>query len=67
MTKNMGNADRLVRVLIAVLIGIAYFTGMISGTVAIVAAVIAVVFLATSVISFCPLYRLVGMNTCARR
>lgn len=67
MIRNMGNADRLVRVLIAVLVGIAVVTGMISGTVAIIAAVIAAVFLGTSLISFCPLYRLVGINTCARR
>lgn len=67
MNRNMGSADRLIRVLIAVLVGIAVVTGIISGTIAIIASVVAVVFLGTSLVSFCPLYRLVGMNTCARR
>jgi len=41
-------------------------TGQITGTWAIVASIAAAVFLATSLVSFCPLYRLVGMNTCSR-
>jgi len=64
MKKNMGSADRIIRVLIAAVLAFLYFNGTISGTLGIVAVVAAVVFVATSLISFCPLYPLLGINTC---
>ena len=64
MKKNMGSADRIIRVLIAAVLAFLYFNGTISGTLGIVAVVAAVVFVATSLISFCPLYLLLGINTC---
>lgn len=60
----MGSADRIIRVLIAAVLAFLYFNGTISGTLGIVAIVAAVVFVATSLISFCPLYPLLGINTC---
>ena len=60
----MGNADRIIRVVIAAVLAFLYFNGTISGTLGIVAIVAAVVFVATSLISFCPLYPLLGINTC---
>ena len=56
MKANMGTIDRVIRTALAILVGVLYFTGQISGTVAIVLGVLAVIFLLTSVISFCPLY-----------
>jgi len=56
MKNNMGNLDRIIRTLLAVLVLVLYLTNVISGTVAIILGIIAVVFLATSVIGFCPLY-----------
>lgn len=64
MKKNMGTADRLVRTIIAAVIAILYFTNVITGTVGIVLLILAVVFLATSLISFCPLYAPFGISTC---
>lgn len=64
MKKNMGSADRIIRVLIAAVLAFLYFNGTISGTLGIVAVIAAVVFVATSLISFCPLYPLLGINTC---
>ncbi|MFZ2832045.1 MAG: DUF2892 domain-containing protein [Minisyncoccia bacterium] len=64
MKKNMGNMDRGIRVAVALVIGGLYLTNVISGTVAIVLLVLAVVFVITSVISFCPLYTLFGASTC---
>ena len=60
----MGNADRIIRVIIAAIIGILYFTNIISGTLAIVLLVLSVVFFLTSIISFCPLYTIFGLKTC---
>lgn len=64
MTKNMGSADRIIRVIIAAIVSILYFTGTISGTLGIVLLVLAGVFVLTSLISFCPLYAPFGIKTC---
>lgn len=63
MKKNMGTADRIIRLLIAAVAVFLYFNGTLSGTVGIVALVVAAVFALTSLVSFCPLYRLVGLST----
>jgi hypothetical protein len=64
MKKNVGSADRLVRVLVAAVIAILYFTNVITGTLATVLLVLAGIFVATSLISFCPLYAIMGLSTC---
>ena len=64
MKKNMGLTDSIFRIILAVVIGILYFTKTIDGTVALILMVLAVVFLLTSLISFCPLYTVFGFNTC---
>lgn len=56
MTKNMGTIDRVVRTSIAIIIGVLLVSGVVSGLTAIILAVLAVIFLATSAVSFCPLY-----------
>lgn len=61
--KNMGTADRLIRISIAVAIAVAYFAGAITGTLAIVLGVIAVAFVLTSLVSTCPGYMPFGIST----
>lgn len=56
MLKNMSNIDRGIRVVVAAVITILYFSGMVTGTLGIVLLVLAGVFLLTSSIAFCPLY-----------
>jgi hypothetical protein len=56
MKKNMGTADRAIRILLAIVVAVLYFTDQISGTVAIILGLFALIFLLTSLISFCPLY-----------
>ncbi len=63
----MGTADKVIRILIAVVIAALYFTNVISGTLAIVLGVLAVVFVLTSFISFCPLYLPFGINTSKKK
>lgn len=65
MKKNMGTADRIIRVIIAAIIVALYFTGTISGTLGIVLMVLAGVFVLTSLVSFCPLYAPFGLSSCA--
>lgn len=64
MKKNMGKIDRGTRVVIAIVIGVLYATGMIPGVLGIVLSVFAVVFLLTSFLGSCPLYLPFGLNTC---
>lgn len=64
MQKNMGPADRIIRFILAAIVAVLYFTNTITGTLGIVLLVLAGVFVLTSLISFCPLYKLVGLNTC---
>lgn len=65
MTKNMGSADRIIRVIIAAIVGVLYYTGTISGTLGLVLLILAGIFVLTSLISFCPLYAPFGIKTCA--
>ena len=60
----MGGIDRIVRLLIAAVIVILYFTNVLTGTLGIVFLVLAGIFLLTSLVSFCPLYALFGLSTC---
>ena len=64
MTKNMGGTDRIIRTIVAIIALTLYFTGTLTGTVGIVTLVVAGVFLLTSSVSFCPLYTILGLNTC---
>ncbi|WP_449404603.1 YgaP family membrane protein [Halpernia humi] len=59
----MGTVDKVIRILVAVVIGVLYFTNVISGTLAIILGILAVVFVLTSFISFCPLYLPFGIST----
>jgi hypothetical protein len=63
MIKNMGTVDKVVRVAVALLIAVLYFTGQITGLAAILLGVLAVVFLLTSAVGTCPLYLPFGIST----
>jgi hypothetical protein len=67
MKRNMGSADRIIRIVLAAVFAVLYFTGTVTGTLGLVLLVLGGVFLATSLISFCPLYALVGLNTCPKK
>ena len=59
----MGIADRLIRVLIAIVIAACYFTHIIDGITATLLLILAGVFILTSLVSFCPLYFPFGIRT----
>ena len=65
MQKNVGNIDRALRLIAAVIAIALAAMGVLTGTAAIVAYVVAGVLVLTSLVSFCPLYRLLGLRTCA--
>lgn len=63
MKRNMGKVDRIIRLAIAILIAILYFTNIISGTLAMILGVVAIIFLLTSLIGVCLLYIPFGIST----
>ncbi|HWC53254.1 MAG TPA: DUF2892 domain-containing protein [Chitinophagaceae bacterium] len=63
MKKNMGNADRVARLLLALLIVGLYLLNIITGTLAYVLLAIAGIFVLTSLVSFCPLYSIFKIKT----
>ncbi|CAN5213922.1 hypothetical protein BH09BAC3_BH09BAC3_25970 [soil metagenome] len=63
MKKNMGSADRVIRILVAVAVIALYFGNLISGTTAIVLLMLAGIFILTSFMSFCALYLPFGLST----
>jgi hypothetical protein len=67
MKANMGNTDRLIRVILALVMIALYATETVTGPAGIVLLVLAAVFILTSLVKFCPLYPLVGLNTCPKK
>ncbi|HNW90362.1 MAG TPA: DUF2892 domain-containing protein [Bacteroidales bacterium] len=67
MKKNMGIADRIIRILVAVLVVILYLTNVISGTLAIVLLVLSGIFILTSLIGSCPIYMLFGISSKSKK
>ncbi|MBX7152385.1 DUF2892 domain-containing protein [bacterium] len=67
MIKNMGAADRTIRTIIAIVVGILYFTNQITGIAAIILGAFAVIFLLTSFIGSCPLYIPFKMSTLGKK
>ena len=64
MKKNMGDADRFIRILIAAIVAALFFAEVITGTLGIVLMVLGGVFLLTGIVGFCPLYAPFGLKTC---
>jgi len=67
MKKNMGTIDKVIRILVAVAVAILFFTNVITGVIGIVLIALAAIFVITSLISFCPLYLPLGINTANKR
>jgi hypothetical protein len=67
MKKNMGTADRIIRLIIAALFIVLYFTHVITGTLGIILLILAGIFVLTSIIAVCPLYLPFGIKTTAAK
>lgn len=67
MKKNMGTFDRIIRIIIAAIFGFLYFSGIVTGTLGIILLILGSVFVLTSLVSFCPLYLPLGINTCSKK
>ncbi len=63
MKKNVGNTDRIIRVLLAAVFAWLYFGGIVTGTAGLILVVLGAIFLVTALVGFCPIYAVLGMNT----
>ena len=63
MNKNIGIADRIIRILFAVVVAILFYTEIISGTLGIILLVAGGILLLTSIINFCPIYAMLGIRS----
>ncbi|HNP21412.1 MAG TPA: DUF2892 domain-containing protein [Panacibacter sp.] len=64
MKKNIGSADKVIRIILAVTLAVLYFTGTVTGTTGIVLLAAGGILLATALINFCPIWAIFGINTC---
>lgn len=64
MKKNMGMIDRVLRLVVSVVLAYLYFSGTVEGTLGIVLIAAAGIFTLTSIVSFCPIYTILGLSTC---
>lgn len=67
MRKNMGTADRVIRIGIAIIIAVLFFTEVITGSLGIILMVIAGILILSSLVAFCPLYYMFGLRTCKNK
>ena len=63
MKKNMGTIDKVIRILVAAVVVVLYFTHLISGTLGIILLILSAVFVVTSILGFCPLYLPFGLSS----
>jgi len=63
MKKNMSSYDKLIRLGLSIVLIILYYKEVVSGTSGIITLLIALYLTITSLISFCPIYRILGINT----
>jgi hypothetical protein len=64
MKTNVGSMDKVIRIVLALIFAGLYFTGTVTGTMGLVLIILGGVFLVTALVGFCPLYVLMGLNTC---
>jgi hypothetical protein len=67
MKQNMGNADRIIRIILAAVFAILYINGSVTGVLGVVLLILGGVFVLTSLMGSCPLYSLFGISTCPRK
>ncbi|MDG3583774.1 YgaP family membrane protein [Galbibacter pacificus] len=63
MKKNMGQKDKLVRVVIAFIIAVLFYYQIISGIIGVALLLFAIAILLTSLFRFSPLYKIIGIDT----
>jgi heme/copper-type cytochrome/quinol oxidase subunit 4 len=64
MIKNIGQTDKIIRIVLAIVLASLDFFEVVTGPFSWVLSLIAIILLATALLNFCPLYKILGKNTC---
>jgi Protein of unknown function (DUF2892) len=67
MKANVGNTDKFIRIVLAIVFGTLFFTNTVTGIFGMALLIFGIILIATSLISFCPIYPLLGINTCPKK
>jgi hypothetical protein len=67
MKKNMGSADKIIRLLLAAVFILLVIFEVVSGTLVYILLALAAIFILTSLINWCPLYVPFGISTCRKK
>ncbi|MEN9350021.1 MAG: hypothetical protein RL372_999 [Bacteroidota bacterium] len=63
MKKNIGSLDSNIRITLAIVLSLLFLGKFIVGALGLVVFIVGIVLLLTSLINFCPLYKLLGITT----
>jgi len=63
MKNNMSAYDKLIRLVVSIVLIILYYKHIVAGTIGIICLVVALILTITSLIGFCPIYKILGLNT----
>jgi hypothetical protein len=64
MKRNLGSTDKVIRYILAIVAILIALLSNVSGLTQAILLAFAVIFIGTSLVSFCPLYAIVGLKTC---
>lgn len=66
MKKNVGKTDKIIRLVVAAVLGILLATGTIAlaSVLGTILAIVAVIFVFTALVNWCAIYALIGASTC---
>ena len=65
MTANVGKIDRIARLILGIVLLVLPFVSGMGTTATVISVIVGIVMVATSSMKFCPLYRILGVNTCS--
>ena len=63
MKKNLGSTDKVIRLVLAVVLLVLFFTNTVTGVAGIITLVAAAISAGTALINFCPLYAALGIRS----
>ena len=64
MKKTVGTADKVIRIILGIVLLVVAFTVSVGQALKVILIVVAVIALLTAITGLCPLYSLLGINTC---
>lgn len=63
MKRNIGTAERIIRFIVAAVLGVFYYFQIVTGAIAMIFLTISVFSLITSIVPVCPVYKLLGYSS----